>query len=338
VDKQGFRSMLEPLKLSEEQIQASIGIAERFEAYLSEPGKVPSADTAWAYSRRLIEEGKNTEDNYIALVRYCRFIKDDEMFVAMLELVDGAEVSENLYRGVGDRFGPEIRDEVFTGIGVAPYGTPTPHKPAYLHPVIQRLEARVGPDACKEFLSASLRDLPDEYFVSERDAFRQAPDIDAYLHRRKEAFVARLEECRRQGRLFFSQEITGEVLDLVRSDPEMGGGRREGNIIYETKIPYMAKQYLAETDQTLKRYYACHCPWARDAVKNGDVTLAEIFCQCSGGFHKKPWEVVLGRPLRVEVLESVLKGDTRCRFAIYLPQEAVDQRGGSQGQQGGRDD
>jgi hypothetical protein len=31
--------------------------------------------------------------------------------------------------------------------------------------------------------------------------------------------------------------------------------------------------------------------------------------------------VALGKPARAEVLESVLKGDNRCRFAIYLPEE-----------------
>jgi hypothetical protein len=324
MEMQGFRGKLQSLKLNEAQIEASLAIAELFQAYIDEPGRMPSAETAWAFSQRLIAEGSNTEANYIALIRYCRFIQENEMFVALLELVDGGEVGDNLYHMVAERFGTDIRDEIFTGIGVAPYGTPSPEKPAYLLPVIQRLEVRLGDDACREFLSASLRDLPDEYFLHEREKFRQAGNIDAYLQQRKEAFMAELEKCQREGRLFFAQEISEEVLDFVRNDLEMGGGRREGNIIYVTKIPYMTKLYLAETDQRLKRYYACHCPWAREAVKDGNVQLTEIFCQCSGGFHKKPLEVILERPLKVEVLESVLKGDIRCRFAIYIPEETFD--------------
>jgi hypothetical protein len=326
MDKQGFRIFLQKYKLNEEQIKKWITIADRFEAYIHGPGRIPSADTAWAFSRLLIEEGNNTEDNYIGLIRYCRFIENDEMFVALLELVDGGEVGENLFRMTGEKFGAGIRDEVFKGTGVAPYGTPSPDKPASLHPVIERLEARVGKEACKEFLSASLRDLPDESFLPEREKYRQAGDMDAYLRQRKEAFVAELEKCQSEGRLFFAQEISAEVLDFVRSNPEMGGGRREGNIIYETKIPYMTKRYLAETDPTLKRYYACHCPWARDAVKNGNVEIAEIFCQCSGGFHKKPFEAAFGRPLKVDVLESILKGDSRCRFAIHLPEDVFEEK------------
>ena len=319
MDQQGFRNMLLARGLNDAQIDASLKIAERFDAYLHEPGRCPSEDTAWAFSKQLIEDGDNTEENYIALVRYCHFLKENELFVAFLELVDGGEVAGNLYGRLGERFGDEIRDEVYAGIGIAPYGIPTPEKPAYLHPVILNLERQVGKRACSEFLSASLRDLPDEYFLHEREKYAQASDIDTYLQQRKEAFLSNLENCLREGRLFFAQEITPEVIDFVRNDPEMGGGRRVGNIVYETKIPYMTRRYLAETDPVLKRFYACHCPWTRTAIRNGDMRMAEVFCQCSGGFHKKPFEVVFGQPLQVDVLETVLKGDDRCRFAIHLP-------------------
>ena len=323
MDKQGFRALLEKRKCNEAQIEASMVIAERFEAYLQQPGREASAETAWAFSRQLIAEGQNSEENYIALIRYCWFIKNNEMFVALLELVDGGEVGGNLYQRVGDRFGTALQEEIFAGIGVTPYGTPTPEKPAALQPVIRRLEDALGKTACQDFLSPSLRDLPDAIYQGEREKYDRAGNIDAYLRQRKEAFLGELEACQRDGRLFFSQEITDEVLEFVRADPEMGGGRREGNIIYEVKIPYQTKEYLAATDPTLKRYFGCHCPWARTAVKNHDVQPAETFCYCSGGFHKKPWEVIFEQPLRVEVLESILWGDERCRFAIYLPEEAL---------------
>jgi hypothetical protein len=113
------------------------------------------------------------------------------------------------------------------------------------------------------------------------------------------------------------------VLALVENDPEIESGRREGSIVYVTKIPYMAKEFLAETDPTLRRYYACHCPWAREAIRQSERELFGDFCYCSGGYHKKPWEVIFRRPIRVEVLESALRGNLRCRFAIHLPDEAV---------------
>jgi hypothetical protein len=320
MDEQGFRTNLISRNVPEDRLAPALALAARFDDFLS--GKPATAETAWAFSKILIEEGRNTEDNCITLIRYCRFIQNHDMYVALMELVDGGEVGGNLYRKVGKHFGKQLRQEIFAGIGVAPYGTPTPKKPAYLQPVIERLESKIGKDACADFLSAGLRTLPNRYFLEERRKYKQAADIDEYLRQRKEGFVAQLEACLRESRPFFVQEITEEVIAFVRSDPEIGGGRREGNIIYETKIPYMTQKYLAETDPTLRRYYYCHCPWAREAIKNGDVRLAETFCNCSGGFHKKTFEVIFKQPLKVEVLESALKGDDRCRFAIHLPSEA----------------
>lgn len=318
MDKQGFRTMLEGRKVPAEKMDSALALAERFEQFAGRSGGF-SADSAWAFSKVLIDEGQNTEENFITLARYGMFIKDNIVFVAFLELLDGGEAQENLYKRVADRFGESLRDEVFAGIGVAPYGIPTPARPKYMHPVIERLQQAVGQEACRDLLSDSLRDLPDEYYVKEREIYQSSKDVDEYIARKKQKFVEQLETCQQEGRLFFAQEITDEVLDFVRHDPEIGGGVRVGNIVYETKIPYMTKDYLAESDPFLMRYYYCHCPWAREALKSSGK-LAPIFCNCSAGFHKKPWEAALGQRIKVDVLESVLQGDSRCRFAIHLPE------------------
>ncbi len=321
MDNQGFGKMLQAFHWEEKGIKVATALADKFNEYLK--GKTPTAETAWAFSRQLIKEKKNSIRNYIALVLYCQFIRNNDMYVAFLELVDGGEVSDNLYKKVVKVFGEEVRDEVFSGTGVAPYGTPTPDKPAYIHPVLKRLEKKIGFKTCREFLSGCLRNLRARDYAEEPGRYRQAGDIDKYLIQKKEGFIAQLEDFRREGRMFFAQEITAEVIELVKKNPEMGAGKRNGNIIYETKIPYMAKQYLAATDPILKRYYSCHCPWARDAIKNGDVNIARNLCYCSGGFMKKSWEVIFKQPLKVEVLESVLSGGECCRFAIHLPKEAL---------------
>jgi hypothetical protein len=323
MDRDGFRTMLQARKLTKERIETSLALAERFETFLGHMDRTSSAESAWAFSQMLIAEGQNTEENYVTLARYGLFAHNDELFVAILELLDGAEAQANLYRLVSEAFGPEVRDEIFAGIELSPLGLPSPQKPLVMQPVVQRLEERVGKEACAKLLSGCLRDLPTRYFLGERRRYRRAKDIDDYLTKKHRAFVKELEKCRREGRLFFAQEITDEVVTFVQDDPEIESGRREGSVIFVSKIPYQAKQYLAETDPTLKRYYGCHCPWAREAIQRGDAGFAATFCYCSGGFHKKPWEVILGQPLRVDVLESILRGDTRCRFAIHLPPEAV---------------
>lgn len=316
MDKQGFRLMLEGRKVPAEKLDSALALAERFDKFAARQNGF-STETAWAFSNLLIAEGQNSEENFITLARYGLFTQNDPVFIAFLESLDGGEAQENLYKRVAEKYGETFRDEIFDGIGIAPFGIPTPEKPRYMQPVIARLEKALGPKACRALLSDSLRDLPD--YAEERDIYQSCASVDEYLVKKKQKFMAQMEACQREDRLFFAQEVTDEVLDFIRREPEMGGGVRAGNIVYETKIPFLTSEYLAESDPVLKRYYYCHCPWAREAVKSGEK-VAPIFCNCSAGFHKKPWEGALGQKIQVDVLESVVKGDDRCRFAIQLPE------------------
>lgn len=74
----------------------------------------------------------------------------------------------------------------------------------------------------------------------------------------------------------------------------------------------------------LERGYYCHCPWVKESLRDDTVRVPPVFCNCSAGFHKKPYEVIFGRTLRAEVLECVLAGDPWCKFAIYLPEGAYE--------------
>jgi hypothetical protein len=316
MDQQGFRMMLEERKVPAEKLEPALALAERFEQFAVQAGGF-STTTVWAFSKMLIAEGQNSEENFITLARYGLFIHNNPVFVAFLEVLDGGEAQENLYKRVAETYGETFRDEIFVGIGVSPHGLPTPEKPRYIQPIIERLEKALGEEACRALIGDSLRDLPD--YAWEREIFLSCASVDAYLVKKKQRFIEQLEDCRREDRLFFAQEVTDEVLEFVRNEPEIGGGVRVENIVYETKIPFLTKEFLAESDPRLRRYYYCHCPWAREAVKSGE-TVTPIFCNCSAGFHKKPWEGALGQKINVEVLESVLKGDARCRFAIHLPE------------------
>ncbi len=318
MDQEAFRSYLISRKLPEEKLEAAVALALRFETAL-EGNETPSKTDIWNFCDQLIDCHENSEENFITLARYGLFSQNNLIYVTILELLDGGEAQQNLFNRVALIHGNALRDRVFDGIGVAPYGTPTIRKPALMHPVIHRLATEIGEEACINLLADSLRDLPDELYSKEREIFLSCKDVDAYLVKKKENFMQQMQLCQRENRLFFAQEVTDAVLAYIESQPEMGGGVRAGKIVYETKIPFMTREYLAETDDTLKRYYYCHCPWSREAIKHGGKVTA-VFCNCSAGFHKKPWQAALNQPVRVEVLESVLKGDSRCRFAIHLPE------------------
>ena len=325
MDKEGFCKYLDGRNTSKDAIRDYIALAERFENFLAKIGNeeengLPDSEDVLAFSALLIQERLNTIDNYLALVRYGQFLNNDRIFITAVNLVDGAEVMDNLYHRLGEEVGDQKRDEIFEGIELPPMGTPSSEKPRITKIVMERLQSQVDPELCRKLLSPSLRTLDGEQFLEDRKKYLECGNLEVYLVRKGQEFIAELEQIQSEGKLYFTQEITDEVLDFVRNTPLVAHGVREGNILYEVKIPYMSKEYLAETDDRMKRYYYCHCPWVRESNKDGNLTVPSMFCHCSAGFVKKPWEVIFDQPLEAEAVETVLKGDKWCKIAIQLPE------------------
>ena len=325
MDREGYRQLLQTRGLSQEQIEQSIAIVEGFEAYLG--GRQPassleraSAEEALAYVSLLTFEGRNSFLELAAVGRYGYLCKNYPVYVAILELLDGSEALEGMHRRVGDELGEAGQRAIFAGITMPPLGLPNSEKASLTRTVMQRLEACAGEQALDAIFAGSFRDLQEVYYLDDKQRYADIGDFDTFLETKRQEFIAELEQIKAEGKLYFSQEITDDVIELVRTDPEISQGVRQGNILYVTKIPYMAKEYLKETDVDRKRYYYCHCPWARESLLQGEGPVSATFCRCSAGFHKKPWEVIFEQKLEADVLESVLQGDLRCRFAIYLPE------------------
>ncbi len=61
-------------------------------------------------------------------------------------------------------------------------------------------------------------------------------------------------------------------------------------------------------------YPKCYCP----LVGQGPPRLPDTWCECSRGWVLEMFETVAGKPVQVELLESIRRGGARCRFLIRL--------------------
>jgi effector-binding domain-containing protein len=117
------------------------------------------------------------------------------------------------------------------------------------------------------------------------------------------------------------------LIAFLRADPGYEGApyyrdpSRAGNVIFIDKKPQQRKLHDEATDPVAKRAAACHCPTIKAAILAGEE-VPFTFCGCGTGWFKPVWEEIVGTPVRVVCEESVLRGDDRCRFAIYLPDGA----------------
>jgi hypothetical protein len=271
----------------------------------------------------------------LALARYVLFINNKTLTVHALELIDGAEVMENLSINLKQKIGKGIWTEIFRGIKLPALITHPRDKLKITKKVMERLEAKLDKEKCREVLSSNLHFVPDEAFISDKKTFQESKNIDDFLRVRHKEYVEELAEHAKKKTLYYTQEVDDEVVEYVRRTPTCQVGVRKGNIIHVTKIPYMAKEYLHEKNEKTKRYYACHCPWVREAIKSG-TKISPEFCYCSAGFEKRLWDVIFDRPVKADVLQTALKGDLICKFAIHIPREYTKSTGYRNEKQNGK--
>ena len=80
---------------------------------------------------------------------------------------------------------------------------------------------------------------------------------------------------------------------------------KDGNILYQYYTP-----------QAFTPPMRCYCSLLRGLPK--DTTISLTYCHCSKAFVQRLWESVLEQPVKVELLKSVVTGDSECKFAVYL--------------------
>jgi predicted hydrocarbon binding protein len=128
-------------------------------------------------------------------------------------------------------------------------------------------------------------------FMESLDAEVPPPDRIALLE-------ARGRSCARGGAVAAAKQCEGDVDKLVSTIAGWSGAsemRREGNRVRVA-------------------FTRCACPMVAE-VK---APLSPTYCHCSVGWIKEMFETVSGGPVTVEVLETVKRGGTACRFDLRL--------------------
>jgi len=109
------------------------------------------------------------------------------------------------------------------------------------------------------------------------------------------------------------------VREFMGRDPGWGERpRREGNVIFSSKNPRDPGGYEKASNEGARRKAYCYCPLVRGHL---DAGMPVAFCYCGAGWYRQQWEGAIGKPVTIEIVKSILKGDDRCEFAIRLPDD-----------------
>jgi hypothetical protein len=275
------------------------------------------------YTEILVEKEEETIlDLLRAIINYANFTKKYDYIIEVIDIAEGYNAMDNLHQRIAEKHGEEIREEVFKGIIIPPLGVHPDKKPQFTKEIMKRMEKILGVEKTVELLAPCLHGGPVETAKRDREDFLKLKDIDEFLISKKQELVERIEKHRDEGTLEYTQYIDDEVVEYVKKSPTITPGKREGDKIIVTKIPYQIQKMLKAEDQTMKRYYSCYCAWVRGAIKKGEEgNISANFCHCSAGYFKQYWDIIFDQSIKVEPIETPLTGALECKFAIHIPKE-----------------
>ena len=301
----------------------AVGFVEEMESALIEAGldiDTVSIEALKEYLTDIVSSGKNSPVRLLALARYYFVINKHDVYIYFTKLFGGYGVIDNIKKRLEWHTDKETVDAVFDNLNEPVLGSPPEMFPAFTSSFMKRLKKYLSPAKYRLVLAGNNHDIPEEAMQAEKKMYEKSASLDEYLKGRHDRNVAEIQQYCDEGKVWFEQEITQDMVDYVKSNQEILSTIRKNNKLYVTKIPFDGINYLATDDPVLKTYYACHCPFARERILDeGKNNVDANWCYCSAGFAKFPFEVLFGEELEVEMLKSALKGDPICRFVIKLP-------------------
>jgi hypothetical protein len=207
--------------------------------------------------------------------------------------------------------GEDIRREVMAGSEELTMESSRSEVIAWTQAAMERLESLLHEDQLIEVMTGCACQFPESSLREAKEEYAETGDVDLVHRMLQDQFESFLSD---------TLELAQALIEEVIARGWGLAGIRQGDTIIATKIPKSGNlvAYLQEMDPAKKRQYYCHCPRIRDALKTGDA-IASTYCYCGAGYYKGLWEEILGQPVSVKVLQSVLKGDEVCRIAIRLP-------------------
>lgn len=189
---------------------------------------------------------------------------------------------------------------------------------------MRRLEERADAETVKYILYKVRHGLHPSQSAWAREKFLEVGDLDKFLQSCHDKEISHFIELNREKKDFYGDEITNEVLEFIKSNPALLVPVRKGNKLYCMAFPANMQKYLDATDEKMKRYHACHCPFAKESILS-EVAVSSTLCNCSLGHVMNFTEAFLGRELEGRVLHSVLGGDLTCEYEITLPDDIMEE-------------
>jgi hypothetical protein len=270
------------------------------------------------FIEQLVLENRNTKDAFVAMMRYFKVTKQHELFVRLTQYTGALDVLESIYSKMEKVIGKEKTESIKNAFPVPPLGTEIISLNRHTKRFVDHLKTQMNDHELQRILTDNHHLIPRSSFQKERLYYEASETLEDYLKDMHERHIQELQSFYEQDKVWYEQIITQDVIEFVKSNPEIMSAVLKDDALYITKIPYDTNQYIQAETKEMKAYHACHCPFAKASILEKGIRIDSRWCYCSAGFTKLPFEVALDQELPIECISSALKGDPLCRFKIDL--------------------
>jgi len=135
------------------------------------------------------------------------------------------------------------------------------------------------------------------------------PEINLLEERKGKKIVERCgRECAK------SHGLSQEAMK-IRSEVE---DKEDIDLLFNTykEKAYNTHRLYKKGNTIYLEYHECGCPMVKaEKIKN------PFFCNCTRGYTKERFENLFGKPVKVELLQSILNGDKICKQAVIIKEK-----------------
>lgn len=180
---------------------------------------------------------------------------------------------------------------------------------SHLHKIMRILRASLSQSQLEEVMSSCACLASKDYLQILRDEYTRSGDLKKVhylLQHYFEEFICKYKN------------LSKSQLQYIKDNAMGMAGTLKGSVVIAVKIPRDFHEYFQTENEAEKRFHYCHCPRIRKEFLAGREIVDADYCYCGAGFYRDIWEFILQKPIKVELTESLLKGDDVCKIKIKL--------------------
>ena len=213
--------------------------------------------------------------------------------------------------------------QIFEKIEMPQIGWTLDEMSNFTREIDKKMHAAMTQEQYEQIMCKNAHSWEPEWDGDWRRRFLEMQSVDKFIDSLNNEIIRSVEESRNKNELCFTQTVDDEAVEYARENPIY---TRVGNKILSKKIPFMINNYMRATDMKMKRYYLCHCPWARNSILQAEGTVSCSFCHCSLGYDKRPFDVAFGQEITGRVIETAMDETAlSCTFELYIPDDIMKQ-------------